>query len=177
MEARELIIDFPGLFLEPFNRETSTVHLCIHLSLQEFFLSAFEIDLLALLRKVEHIEARTGYDHGVPISCRRTSEKLSNGVCGIRLRFPHIEDPCPGIQVGEIRCPLLGKMLRHYDERLVGPPEAPSLHAHCDSRIGLAGADNMGHERALISLSGTCHGSSLVRPHLNVGIHAGECEV
>ena len=108
MELRELFIDFLDFFLELFNREGSPVFLRIFFGPQEFHPSAFEIDLLSLLRKVEHIEARTRYDHGVPVTVCRAAEELPCRIRGIRLGFTHIEHPRPWIEVGKIRCPLFG---------------------------------------------------------------------
>ena len=177
MEHRELIVDFLDFLLKLFNREGSTVFLRIFLGLQEFRPSAFEIDLLSLLREVEHVEARTRHDHGVPVPVCRAAEELPRRIRGIRLRFAHIEHPRPWIEVGEIRCPLFGQVLRHDDKRLVGPTETPGLHAHGDTRIGFSGADDMGHKRALICLPGSRDGGTLMRPHLHIGVHTGKSEV
>ena len=107
MELRELIIDFLNFFLELFNREGSTVFLRICFGLQEFHPTAFEIDLLSLLRS-------RAYRSANPIRSRRPSPRLPRAeefprrIRGIRLGFTHIEHLRPWIEIGEIRCPLFG---------------------------------------------------------------------
>ena len=172
----QVLLHLADLVLQLFGGEVVAVRLRGLDAFEHFALAPVEVPLPAFGTDVHALERVLTDDDRVPVAASDLCPEACRALAGA-VRLGHGEYVRVRVEREEVLGPLFGQMVRHDDHGLGGLAETFRLMACGHAGERLAGAHDVGDERAFLGLQDPRDGFALVAVQVDVAADAGEREI